>query len=160
MFPKQAGNAAEHGAAVIFAYRNKMDIVMGIALGSATQVALFVLPACVLLGWAMDQPMSLNFEIFEAVSLVLTIVTVTFMLIASNGQSNWLVGVILISAYLVISMGFWAHRSEDLDSLLSAKTDPGDADAAVASVTTVTALAQAAGLTDRNSIGSSSSAAP
>lgn len=57
-----AGNAAEHGAAVIFAYRNQMDIALGIALGSATQVLLFVLPVCVLLGWVEDQPMTLYFQ--------------------------------------------------------------------------------------------------
>eukprot|EP00040_Diaphanoeca_grandis_P027305 m.155028 g.155028 ORF g.155028 m.155028 type:complete len:434 (+) comp30921_c0_seq1:190-1491(+) len=111
-----AGNAAEHGAAVIFAYRNKMDIVMGICLGSATQVALLVLPACVLMGWTMEQPMTLIFETFEVFTLILTIITVTFMLIASNGESNWLVGVILVSTYVVFAVGFWTHKNESLNA--------------------------------------------
>jgi Ca2+:H+ antiporter len=96
-----AGNAAEHGAAVIFAWRNEMDIVMGIALGSATQVAMFVLPVCVLLGWYEDAPMSLYFQPFECMCLLLTIIIVTFVITAAAGRSNWLVGLILISTCAV-----------------------------------------------------------
>jgi len=110
-----AGNAAEHGAAVIFAYRNQMDIALGIALGSATQVALFVLPLCVILGWMENQPMTLYFQPYECLTLLLTIIIVTFVLTAASGRSNWLVGCILISTYFIMCVGFFDHRSEDLD---------------------------------------------
>jgi Ca2+:H+ antiporter len=50
------GNAAEHAAAIIFAYKNKMELSLGIAVGSATQIALFVLPACVCVAWAYGTP--------------------------------------------------------------------------------------------------------
>ena len=50
------GNAAEHAAAIIFAYKNKMELALGIAIGSSTQIALFVVPLMVLLGWGIGQP--------------------------------------------------------------------------------------------------------
>jgi Ca2+:H+ antiporter len=70
------GNAAEHASAVMFAMKNKMDIALGVAVGSATQIALFVIPFCVLVGWAMDLPLDLNFHVFETLTLVLTVLTV------------------------------------------------------------------------------------
>merc|ERR1712196_643361 len=59
------GNAAEHAAAVVFAWRNKLDICIGIAVGSATQIAVFVIPFCVVVAWIIGEPLSLNFHIFE-----------------------------------------------------------------------------------------------
>lgn len=57
------GNAAEHVTAVVVAVRNKMDLAMGVAIGSSIQIALLVTPFLVILGWAvLDQPMSLQFE--------------------------------------------------------------------------------------------------
>ncbi|OLQ12870.1 Vacuolar cation/proton exchanger 2 [Symbiodinium microadriaticum] len=50
------GNAAEHAAAVVFAYRNKMEIALGSAVGSAVQISVFVIPLCVVLGWCLDKP--------------------------------------------------------------------------------------------------------
>jgi Ca2+:H+ antiporter len=69
------GNAAEHASAVMFAVKNKMDIAMGVAVGSATQISLFVIPFCVLVGWAMDKPLDLNFHVFETLSLAITVLT-------------------------------------------------------------------------------------
>ena len=93
------GNAAEHASAVMFALKNKMDISLGVAIGSSTQISLMarslfvfnlkiaayadfrrgggsesnddddasgrpqVIPFCVLLGWAMDQPLDLNLQV-------------------------------------------------------------------------------------------------
>merc|ERR1719262_1013941 len=56
------GNAAEHMTAVTVAAKNKMDLAIGVALGSSTQIALFVVPVTVLVGWIIDQPMDLNFH--------------------------------------------------------------------------------------------------
>ena len=66
------GNAAEHASAIVFAMKNKMDIAIGIAIGSATQISLFVIPVCVIIGWAMGQPLDLNLHIFETTTLVHT----------------------------------------------------------------------------------------
>ncbi|XP_038904774.1 vacuolar cation/proton exchanger 3-like isoform X1 [Benincasa hispida] len=67
------GNAAEHAGAVIFAYKNKLDITLGVALGSATQIAMFVVPLCVIVAWVMGMNMDLNFNILETASLALSI---------------------------------------------------------------------------------------
>ena len=70
------GNAAEHAAAIIFAFRNKMEIALGIAVGSSVQIAVFVIPLCVIMGWFMGVPMSLDFHIFETICSVLTVLLV------------------------------------------------------------------------------------
>jgi len=57
------GNAAEHAAAVIMAYRNKMEIAMGVAVGSATQIALFVIPACVVWAWAIGKELDVRYTL-------------------------------------------------------------------------------------------------
>lgn len=56
------GNAAEHVTAVVVALRNKMDLAMGVAIGSSIQIALGVTPFLVIIGWIIDKPMSLRFE--------------------------------------------------------------------------------------------------
>ena len=59
------GNAAEHTTAIMMAYKSKMDLALGVALGSSTQIALFVIPLMVLIGWAIGQPLDLFFGTFE-----------------------------------------------------------------------------------------------
>tara|TARA_B110000971_G_C20009366_1_gene500817 strand:- start:632 stop:1963 length:1332 start_codon:yes stop_codon:yes gene_type:complete len=105
-------NAAEHTASVVFAYRNKMDICLGIAIGSSIQIALCVIPFCVIIGWITNRDLSLFFDGFETASLLVSVVTVCFIL--QGGSTNWLVGVLLLGAYSVICMGFWVHRLEIL----------------------------------------------
>lgn len=106
------GNAAEHAGAVMFAVKNKLDLSIGVAIGSSTQIALMVLPLLVILGWMTGRNMSLNFGGFEASSLFLTVVLVTFAI--KDGTSTWLLGVVLIAAYLIISAGFLVHYDENL----------------------------------------------
>lgn len=108
------GNAAEHAGAVIFAMKGKLDLSLGVAIGSSTQIALCVLPLLVLIGWMMDKDMNLNFGGYESTSLLISVISVTFAI--KDGQSNWLVGATLIGAYIVIAIGFWAHVNEPLDS--------------------------------------------
>lgn len=59
------GNAAEHVTAVTVATKDKMDLVIGVALGSSMQIALLVTPICVICGWIWNQPLSLDFNAFE-----------------------------------------------------------------------------------------------
>lgn len=106
------GNAAEHAGAIIFAMKNKLDLALGIAIGSSTQIALMVLPILVIVGWIANKPMTLNFQSFEATTLFLTVITVTFAI--KDGTSNWLVGAVLIGAYVMLSAGFWTHYDENL----------------------------------------------
>jgi Ca2+:H+ antiporter len=115
------GNAAEHFAAVTFAWRNKMEISLGSAVGSAVQIAVFVIPLCVVLGWAMGEPMSLNFHVFETVVLLLSVLAVAVVLV--DGRSHWLKGAVLLFAYVLIAASFWAHKDPEelqgLDSIQS-----------------------------------------
>ncbi|XP_058108795.1 vacuolar cation/proton exchanger 2-like isoform X8 [Magnolia sinica] len=74
------GNAAEHASAIMFATKNKLDITLGVAIGSSTQISMFVIPFCVVVGWVMRQPMDLNFQLFETATLFITVLVVAFML--------------------------------------------------------------------------------
>jgi Ca2+:H+ antiporter len=95
------GNAAEHYTAIITAMYNKMDLSLGVAVGSACQMALLVTPFTVIIGWIYDQPMSLDFHPFQMTILFLTCIIVTSIL--ANGQTNWLEGLLLLLAYFIIS---------------------------------------------------------
>ncbi|XWS52996.1 hypothetical protein CRYUN_Cryun11dG0120000 [Craigia yunnanensis] len=74
------GNAAEHAGAIIFAFKNKLDISLGVALGSATQISMFAVPLCVIVGWIMGIQMDLDFSLLETGCLALTILVVAFTL--------------------------------------------------------------------------------
>ena len=95
------GNAAEHVTAVTMAVKNKMDLAMGVAVGSSIQIALFVTPLVVLLGWILDKEMSLYFNLFETISLFVTAFVVNFLVL--DGRSNYLEGSLLIAAYVIIA---------------------------------------------------------
>jgi len=105
-------NIAEQVSALIFAYRNEMDLCVGITVGSAVQIALFVLPGSVLIGWAMDRSMSLYFRGFETCCLIFSVVSVAAVL--QGGTTNWLVGAYLLGVYFMVAAGFWFHELENL----------------------------------------------
>ena len=97
------GNAAEHVTAVTVAAKNKMDLAIGVAVGSSIQIALFVTPIVVLLGWILNRDMSLYFNIFETISLFVTAFVVNFLVL--DGRSNYLEGSLLCAAYIIIALG-------------------------------------------------------
>lgn len=101
------GNAAEHLAAVTVARKNKMDLSLGIAIGSSIQIALFVAPVLVLVGWLMGQPMDLFFKPFELVAVVAAIL-ITHV-VTLDGESNWLEGFQLLMAYAIMGAAFFFH---------------------------------------------------
>jgi Ca2+:H+ antiporter len=97
------GGAAEMGSAFSGARKDRLDLSVGIALGSAAQIALFVAPVLVLLSYVMGPaPMSLEFWP-GAVSMML-IATLTATLVTNTGRSAWFVGVLLIMVYLIFAM--------------------------------------------------------
>jgi len=98
------GNAAEHFTAVIVAGKNKMDLSVGIAIGSSIQIALFVTPIMVLMGWAMGVPMTLQFGSFETLVTFLAVLVVNFII--QDGESNWLEGAMLLITYGIIALAF------------------------------------------------------
>lgn len=99
------GNAAEHLTAVTAAMKNKMNLAIGVAVGSSTQIALFVVPFTVLAGWVMEQPMTLDFHVFAAVVLILSVLIVNAAI--ADGESNWLEGSLLMHCYIISAIVFW-----------------------------------------------------
>uniref|UniRef100_A0A7S1SGE7 Sodium/calcium exchanger membrane region domain-containing protein n=1 Tax=Alexandrium catenella TaxID=2925 RepID=A0A7S1SGE7_ALECA len=99
------GNACEHSVAVIMALRDNMDLAIGISVGSAVQISLFGVPFMVLIGWALDKPMDLNFHPRNALILVLSALLVTGTM--GMGRTNWLHGFMLVGAYLLLSILFF-----------------------------------------------------
>jgi Ca2+:H+ antiporter len=100
------GNAAEHSSAILMAMRNKMDLAIGIAIGSSLQIALFVAPVLLLASYVIGPtPMNLEFTLPEIVAVVLAIGIVGQ--ISGDGESNWLEGVQLLSVYIVLGILFF-----------------------------------------------------
>jgi Ca2+:H+ antiporter len=99
------GNAAEHGTAVIMARRNRMNLAMTIAIGSSSQIALFVAPVLVFVGWAIGHPMSLVFTPFEIAGIALAVLIVE--MISSDGETTWFEGAELIAVYLILAVCFY-----------------------------------------------------
>jgi Ca2+:H+ antiporter len=99
------GNAAEHSTAVWMALKNKMDLSLGIAVGSSLQIALFVAPLLVFVSYAFGQPMNLEFTIPEVVAVIVAVQIVT--VISNDGETNWLEGVQLLSVYLILATLFY-----------------------------------------------------
>ena len=101
------GNAAEHGSAVIMAYRNKMDLSVAIATTSTTQIALFVAPFLLFASLLTTRVMTLDFEVFELASIALS--TGVLAAVAADGRSNWYEGVLLVMVYAIIGVAFFFH---------------------------------------------------
>jgi len=101
------GNAAEHGSAVIMAWRNKMELSVAIATTSTTQIALFVAPFLIFASLLTSELMTLDFEIFELVSIALS--TGVLAAVASDGRSNWYEGLLLVMVYAIIGVAFFFH---------------------------------------------------
>jgi Ca2+:H+ antiporter len=99
------GNAAEHSSAILFALRNKVDVTLEIAIGSSTQIALFVAPALVFISLFVGHPMDFVFSTFEVAAVALS--TVLVFMISSDGRSNWLEGAQLTGAYVIMAISFF-----------------------------------------------------
>jgi Ca2+:H+ antiporter len=100
------GNAAEHSTAILMAMKNRMDLSVGIALGSSIQIAIFVAPLLVLLSYAIaSEPMDLIFTPGEILTVVLTTFIVSHVL--ADGQSTWFKGAQLLAVYSIIALAFY-----------------------------------------------------
>jgi Ca2+:H+ antiporter len=99
------GNAAEHSTTILMAKRDKMELSLGIAIGSSIQIALLVAPVLVFLSWIIGQPMSLVFTPLEIAGIALAVITVD--MIASDGETTWFEGVQLIAVYLILAVAFY-----------------------------------------------------
>jgi Ca2+:H+ antiporter len=99
------GNAAEHSTAVLVALKNKMDLALNIAIGSSMQVALFVAPVLVFISYAFGRPMNLIFTPLEVIAVGVSVAVVA--LIAQDGESNWMEGVLLLAVYMILGLTFY-----------------------------------------------------
>lgn len=121
-------NVAEQVSAFIFAYRNEMDLCVAVTIGSAVQIATFVLPGTVLIGMTMDRSMTLYFGAYETCCLFFSVVVVGAVL--QSGTSNWLTGGMLVGIYLMFAAGIWFHQLEELtvdgeSKIWKGRTDSG-----------------------------------
>ena len=129
------GNAAEHVTAVVVAIRNKMDLAMGVAIGSSIQIALGVTPFLVIVGWIIGRDMTLHFETcklkpacrsvvypsviantlpVETVAFAVSVLVVTYTV--QDGKSNYLEGAMLLGLYIIIALAFYTIPSSAFPS--------------------------------------------
>ena len=99
------GNAAEHSTAIVMAMKNKMDLSVGIAIGSSLQVALFVAPLLVFLSYFFGRPMDFEFSLPEIFAVVASVYII--FQISGDGETNWIEGVQLLSLYLILGILFF-----------------------------------------------------
>jgi Ca2+:H+ antiporter len=99
------GNAAEHLVAVEMALKNRMELSIGIAVGSSLQIALFVAPVLVFIALLFGQQLTLVFNQFEIAALIAAVLITA--LIALDGESNWLEGAQLLIVYVILAIAFF-----------------------------------------------------
>ncbi len=99
------GTAAEHSTAILMAMKNKMDLSVGIAIGSSLQIALFVAPVLIFLSYLFGRPMDLEFTMPEVVAVVAS-VYILFQ-ISGDGETNWIEGIQLLSVYVILGILFF-----------------------------------------------------
>ena len=126
------GNAAEHVTAVVVAWKDKMNLAIGVAIGSSMQIALLVTPFLVILGWIIGQPLTLRFQTFETVVFFLSVLVVNYLIAVSHilrtthllknltsaqdGRSNYLEGAMLLGMYIIIALAFVSPLLQTLTS--------------------------------------------
>ncbi|XP_015622640.1 vacuolar cation/proton exchanger 1c isoform X1 [Oryza sativa Japonica Group] len=103
------GNAAEHAGAIIFAFKNKIDISLGITLGSATQISMLVVPVILIVSWVNAIPMDLDFNLLETGSLAMAVITTAFTL--QDDKWHYLKGLNLVFSYIVIAVCFFVMKA-------------------------------------------------
>jgi Ca2+:H+ antiporter len=111
------GNAAEHAGAIMFAMKDKLDLSLGVAIGSSIQISMFAVPFCVVIGWMMGAQMDLNFQLFETATLFITVIVVAFFL-QVNLEANYETNLEYISLFKVVKClcvwCFYAGRNIEL----------------------------------------------
>lgn len=103
IFLPLVSNALSHFTELGDAWRDKMDKAANVAFGCSVQIALFILPLSVLVGWALKQNMALNFDIFLNASAFIAVLLVNA--VTQNGKSNYFEGCLLLNCYLGIAIG-------------------------------------------------------
>ena len=107
------GNAAEHASALMFAWRDKMDVAIGISIGSALQIPLFVMPVCILVAWGGGVPLTLNLN--DYLVQIILIISIAMAFYLHSGSSHWLHGLVLIGMYTITAGAFYYHDDTAVD---------------------------------------------
>lgn len=97
------GGAAEMASAFSGARKNRLDLSVGIALGSASQIALFVAPVLVLLSYILG-PSPMDLQFWPGAVVMMLIATITASLVTNSGRSTWFAGVLVLTVYLIFAM--------------------------------------------------------
>ncbi|KAJ7119907.1 Sodium/calcium exchanger protein-domain-containing protein, partial [Mycena crocata] len=101
-------NAAEHVTSVWMAMKGRMELTIGICVGSSIQIATFVVPLLVIVGWIADHELTLFFANFETIVLFVSVFLVNTLI--QDGKSNYMEGLMLVTLYLVIAIAFWVTK--------------------------------------------------
>jgi Ca2+:H+ antiporter len=99
------GNIAEHFSAIVAATKDRMDLALQISIGSATQLVMFVAPVLVFASYFFVQPMTLVFSLFELAAIIFAVFVTNA--VVEDGESNWLEGYQLLTAYFIIAVAFF-----------------------------------------------------
>ncbi|KAL7937948.1 Ca2+ transporter [Trichoderma chlorosporum] len=106
------GNAAEHVTAVSVALKDKMDLAIGVAVGSSMQVALFLIPMLVIIGWGLGyDEMNLSFDTFQVAVMFVAVLLVNYLI--GDGKSHWLEGWLLMCLYAIIAVCAFFYPNAD-----------------------------------------------
>ncbi|KAF8077723.1 Sodium/calcium exchanger protein-domain-containing protein [Lyophyllum atratum] len=103
-------NAAEHVTAVFMALKNRMELTITVCVGSSIQIAAFVIPLLVVVGWITGHELTLFFADFETVVFFASVLLVNTLI--QDGRSNYMEGIMLVALYLVIALSFWVTPNE------------------------------------------------
>jgi len=114
------GNAAEHVTAVTVSVKDKLNLSIGVAVGSSIQIALFVIPFTVILSWIIGKPLTLLFDPFESIVLFLSVLVVNYTV--QDGKSNWLEGMILMCLYVIIAVTFWYYPGINISQEIASQS--------------------------------------
>jgi len=98
-------NAAEHVTSVWMAMKDQMELTIGICVGSSIQIATFVVPLLVIVGWITHHELTLHFANFETIVFFVSVFLVNTLI--QDGKSNYMEGLMLVTLYLVIALAFW-----------------------------------------------------
>jgi Ca2+:H+ antiporter len=99
------GNAAEHSAAIMLAYKNKIGAAVEIAIGSSLQIALFVAPVLIFVSWMFGNTMDIIFTVPELVAIGVSVFIAKS--ISRDGNTNWYEGVLLLVVYIILAAAFY-----------------------------------------------------
>ncbi|KAF4772712.1 calcium/proton exchanger [Colletotrichum scovillei] len=106
-------NVAKHVTAVVMATQDKMDVALGIVMGSSIQIALVVTPFLIIIAWVLGEPMTLQYGLLPTIIFLFSVLVVASTV--KDGRSNYLEGAMLLGLYLLISIALYVGPATLID---------------------------------------------